>query len=96
MTVVRVKKQPTNYPVALRDIPNQNNTTLAIMIKSYVIRRILEIILHGQLTPAITFDDMFKHCNILNITRKKQFDARKIIFSVLENLKSKTSFKILI
>lgn len=88
MTIARVKKQIITYPVALRDIPNQNNTTRVIMLKSYVIRRVLEIILHSQLTPTITFDDIFKHCELLDITRKKQFDARKIILSVLENLKS--------
>lgn len=88
MTIARVKKQIITYPVALRDIHNQNNTTLVIMLKSYVIRRVLEIILHNQLTPTITFDDIFKHCHLLDISRKKQFDARKVILSVLDNLKS--------
>lgn len=88
MTIARVKKQIITYPVALRDIPYQNNTPLVIMLKSYVIRRVLEIKLHSQLTPAITFDDIFKHCELPNATRRQKQEARKSILSVLENLKS--------
>lgn len=88
MTIARVKKQIITYPVTLRDIPNQNNTILVIMLKSYVIRRVLEIKLHSQLTPAITFDDIFNHCELPNATRKQKQDVRKIAVGILENLKT--------
>ena len=88
MTIARVKKQIITYPVALRDIHNQNNTTLVIMLKSYVIRRVLEIKLHKQLTPAITFDDIFNHCELTNANRWQKQDVRKITVGILENLKS--------
>ena len=88
MTIARVKKQLISFPVELRDIPNQNNTILVLMLKSYLIRRVLEIKLHKQLTPAITFEDLFNHCLLSNATRWQKQDARKIIIGVLENLKS--------
>lgn len=88
MTIARVQKQLITFPVPLCDVPNQNNTTLVIMIKSYVIRRIFEIKLHKNLTPTITFHDVFSHCELPNATRKQKQDAREIILSVLENRKS--------
>ena len=92
MTIARAKKQIITSPISLRDITNQNNTSLVIMIKSYVIRRILEIILHNM-TPSITFADVFKHCDLPNATRKQRQDARKIVLDVMENLKSKGVIK---
>lgn len=92
MTIARAKKQIITYPVSLRDITNQKNTPLIIMIKSYVIRRVLEIILHNM-TPTITLDDVFKHCDLTNATRKQQQDARKIITHVLTNLQSTGTIK---
>ena len=88
MTIARVKKQIITYPITLRDVPNQNNTPLVIMLKSYVIRRVLEIKLHKQLTPAITFDDIFNHCELTNANRWQKQDVRKITVGILENLKS--------
>ena len=92
MTIARVKKQIITFPVALRDVTNQNNTPLVIMIKSYVIRRVFEIVAHNM-TPTITFDDLFKHCELINATRKQKQDARKIVISVMENLKSEGIIK---
>ena len=88
MTIARVKKQLITHPVSLRDIPNQNNTPLVIAIKSYVIRRIYEVKLHKQLTPTITFDDIFSHCELQNANRWQKQDVRKIAIDVLENLKN--------
>lgn len=87
MTIARTKKQIITYSVNLRDITGQNNTTLVIMIKSYLIRRVLEIIAHNM-TPTITFDDLFKHCELFNSNRFQQRDARKIVLSVMNNLQS--------
>ena len=92
MTIARVKKQLITFPAALRDIPNQNNTILVIMIKSYIIRRVLEIILH-KMTPTITFEDLFNHCLLSNATKKQKQDAREISLSVLTKLKSEGFIK---
>ena len=90
--IARVKKQIINYYVSLRDITNQNNTPLVIMIKSYVIRRVLEIVLH-KMTPTITFDDLFKHCELTDANRWQKQDARKIVLSVMNNLQSEGFIK---
>ena len=92
MTIARIKKQIITSPVALRDITNQNNTPLVIMIKSYVIRRVLEIILHS-LTPTITLADIFKHCDLTDADRFQQRNARKIILDIMENLKYEGTIK---
>lgn len=92
ITVARAKKQIITSPISLRDIANQNNTPLVIMIKSYVIRRVLEIILHNM-TPSITFSDVFKHCDLTNANRWQKQDARKIILGIMENLKFKGVIK---
>lgn len=92
MTIARAKKQIITYPITLKNIANQNNTPLVTMIKSYIIRRVLEIILHNM-TPTITLDDVFKHCELTNSTRKQQQDARKIITNVLANLQSTGTIK---
>lgn len=92
ITIARAKKQIITSPISLRDIANQNNTPLVIMIKSYVIRRVLEIILHNM-TPSITFADVFKHCDLANTNRFQQRNARKIILDIMENLKSEGFIK---
>ena len=92
ITIARAKKQIITSPVSLRDIANQNNTPLVIMIKSYVIRRVLEIIAH-KMTPTITFADVFNHCELSDVNRFQQRDARKIILDIMENLKSKGIIK---
>lgn len=92
MKIARVKKQIITSPVSLRDIINQNNTPLVIMIKSYVIRRVFEIIAHNM-TPTITFDDLFKHCELSNPSRWQKQDARKIVLSVMNNLQSEGVIK---
>ena len=90
--IARVKKQIINYSVSLRDITNQNNTPLVIMIKSYLIRRVLEIILHNM-TPTITFNDLFKHCELTDANKWQKQDARKIVLSIMENLKTEGVIK---
>lgn len=92
ITIARAKKQLISSPAALRDIPNQNNTTLVIIIKSYVIRRVLEIIAH-QMTPTITFTDIFNHCELVNATKRQQQQARKTITDIMEHLKAEDIIK---
>ena len=85
--IARAKKQILTYPVSVLNIPKQNNTPLVIMIKNYVIRRVLEIIAH-KMTPTITFTDVFKHCELFDANRFQQRDARKIILDVMKRLQS--------
>lgn len=92
LKIARVKKQIITFPVSLRDITNQNNTLLVIMIKSYLIRRVLEIILHNM-TPTITFDDLFKHCELTDANKWQKQDVRKIVITVMENLQSEGVIK---
>ena len=87
LKIARAKKQLLTYPISLLKIPRQNNTPLVIMIKSYVIRRVLEIIAHNM-TPTITFADVFKHCELSDANRLQQYDARKIILDVMKHLQS--------
>ena len=87
LEIARAKRQIINYPAALLDILNQNNTPLVTKLKSYVIRRVQEIIQHNM-TPTITFDDVFKHCDLADATKWQKQDARKVIFEVTEHLKS--------
>ena len=87
LKIARAKKQLLTYPVSLLNIPKQNNTPLVITIKSYVIRRVLEIIAHNM-TPTITFADVFKHCELSDANRFQQRDARKIILDIMKHLQS--------
>ena len=50
-------------------------------------RRICEIKLHKQLTPTITFDDVFSKCKVDSSDKKKRQDARNVIIKFLEHLK---------
>ena len=51
-----IKNQIVRYDAHLLDVPNMNNTPRIISIKNYIMRRICEIKLHKQLTPALRFD----------------------------------------
>lgn len=92
LKIARVKKQIITFSVSLRDVTNQNNTPLVIMIKSYVIRRVFEIVAHNM-TPTITFNDLFKHCELTDANKWQKQDARKIVFSVMNNLQSEGVIK---
>lgn len=81
------KNQFVRYPADLLDVPDQNNTPLIIMLKTYVIRRIAEIKLHKQMSPTITFDDVFKKCGLIDANKYKKEDARKAIFQLFQHLK---------
>lgn len=88
LTIARTKRQILSYPVALRCIANQNSTPLVTKINSYVIRRVNEIIQHKELYPTITFENVFKHCGLVEASKWQKQDARKIIFDIMENLKA--------
>ena len=86
--IANLKDQVIRYPHSLLNVPNQNNTPLVISLKKYVIRRISEIKLHKQLTPTITFVDIFSKCRLGNVGRDQQYNARNVIFKFFEHLKT--------
>lgn len=88
-----VKSQMVRYPHELLDVPNQNNTPRIITVKKYVMRRICEIKLHKNLTPTITFDDVFTKCRMLECHREIKADARNNIIKLFQHLKDKNFIK---
>lgn len=86
--VADAKCQVIRYPHQFLNVPNQNNTPRIISLKKYVMRRICEIKLHKNLTPTITFDDVFSRCRISNCPRNVKMDARNAIVKLCEHLKS--------
>lgn len=86
--IADAKSQIIRYPHTLLHVPHQNNTPLVITLKKYVTRRICEIKLHKNLTPTITFDDVFKKCKLKSADKNKQLDARNTIIKFFEHLKA--------
>ena len=85
--IADAKDQVIRYPHALLNVPNQNNTPLVISLKNYVMRRICEIKLHKNLTPTITFNDVFSKCRLGKVSHDQQYNARNVIIKFLEHLK---------
>ena len=69
LKMAQIKKQLVSYDATLLDMPGQN-TPMNIASKNYTMLRIQEIILHRQLTPTITFGDVFKKLRIENADNK--------------------------
>lgn len=89
LTLAQAKNQQLlSCPIGLLDVPNQNNTELVTRLKSYVLRRVLEIKAHKEMTPTITFADVFEKCGLVDATNSIKRNARKIIRDVFENLKT--------
>lgn len=86
-TIANIKNQILRYDASLLDIPNQNNTPMNVALKTYAIRRVMEIKAH-KMTPTLTFDDIFKKCRITNASRKTKMDARNALEKFFEQLKS--------
>ena len=85
--IADAKDQVIRYPHALLNVPNQNNNPLVISLKKYVMRRICEIKLHKNLTPTITFNDVFSKCRLGKVSHDQQYNARNVIIKFLEHLK---------
>ena len=64
-----------------------------IALKKYVMRRICEIKLHKQLTPTITFEDVFKRCRIKHTSRVQEHNDRDAIIKLFEHLKEQKFIK---
>ena len=84
--------QVLSFNSELLDIPRQQNTRLNIMVKFYVMKRVLEIILHNM-TPTITFQDVFKNCRIENAHVETKRRVREFMLAFLEHLKTKKIIK---
>ena len=89
MQIARDRKQLLTFDATLLDVPKQNNTPMNIAIKNYVITRVLEIKLHN-LTPTITFNDVFKKCHIENADNKTKKRARQLVVDFMTHLKEKS------
>ena len=87
-TVADFKNQVIHYETKLLDTPNKENDIHIITVKNYVMRRALEIVNHKNLTPSITFDDVFTKCNLTDASHKVKANVREIICLLLDNLKN--------
>ena len=66
---------------------------MSIAAKNYTMLRIQEIILHRQLTPTITFTDVFKKLRIENADNKTKLRVREFMIAFFNHLKSKNIVK---
>ena len=93
MEIAHQRNQLLRYDVSLLNAPDIRNTFMNVMLKSYVIRRVVEIKAHKQLKPTLTFDDIFEKCRIKNASRKTKMDARDVIFKLFQYLQTKDFVK---
>lgn len=87
LTVAKAKKQLLTYDVKLLNVPRQHNSIETIAVKNYVLHRVVEIESH-KLTPTIRFEDVFEKCRLMDSSRKKKMDTRKVITDLMEHLKN--------
>ena len=81
--------QTLSFDADLLDIPRQQNTPLNIMVKFYVIRRVLESIAHKQTALTVTFADVFKKCRLENAHLEIKRRIREFMVAIFEHLKGK-------
>lgn len=89
LTMAQAKRQLISYDARLLDTSKQQNTLMNIAAKNYTMLRIQEIILHRQLTPTITFLDVFKKLRIENAHSEVKRRVREFMLVFFEHLKSK-------
>ena len=76
------------------NVLNQNNTRMNIAIKTYVLRRVLEILAHRkQMVPTITFADVFEKCRLTNANRMTKSKARGPCTNFFKHLQDKKIIK---
>ena len=93
LKMAQAKKQLISYDACLLNIAGQQNTPMNIEAKNYTMLRIQEISLHKQLTPTITFKDVFEKLRIENADNKTKMRVREFIVAFFEHLKSKGIIK---
>lgn len=87
LKMAQIKKQLISYDATILDTTGQN-TPMNIEAKNYTMLRIQEIALHKQLTPTITFADVFKKLRIENASNKTKMDVRNTMIAFFEHLKT--------
>ena len=87
LKMAQIKKQLVSYDATLLDMSGQN-TPMNIASKNYTMLRIQEIILHKQLTPTITFADVFRKLRIENADNKIKQRIREYMLAFFEHLKT--------
>ena len=92
LKMAQIKKQLVSYDATILDMSGQN-TPMNIASKNYTMLRIQEIILHKQLTPTITFGDVFKKLRIENAHVEIKRRIREYIIVFFDHLKSKNVVK---
>ena len=74
--------QILTYNKELLDVPIRNSPEV-ISIKSYILRRILEIIAH-KMTPTITFQDVFEKNQFQNADKDQKLRLRNNIYKMFD------------
>lgn len=98
LKMAKVKRQLVSYDACLLNIPGQQNTSINIEAKNYTMLRIQEIILHKQMTPTITFKDVFEKLRIENAHPEIKRRVREFMLTFFEHLETQgvvKSFEIL-
>ena len=89
LTIARAKNQQLlSYPVALLDVPKQNNTELVTKVKFHVTRWVHAVKTHKELKPTIVLETLYKNCGLGDANNDKKRKARKIARAVFEHLKA--------
>ena len=86
LKIAQTKGQIISYDSNLLDIPRQQNTPLNIELKNYCMLRVQEVLSHRQLTPTITFNDVFTKARMENADNKTKLRAREFIKAFFDNL----------
>ena len=90
LSTAKIKNnQILSFDCSLLDVPRQQNTRMNIAVKFYVLTRVLEVKLHKQLTPTVTFDDVFYKCRLGNASRKTKLDVRETITNLFKHIQEK-------
>lgn len=91
--IARLKNQQViSCEAELLDIPQHKNSRLNIMVKFYVLRRVLEIIAH-KMTASIRFADVFRKCRIERADGKTKLRVREFMVNFFEHLRGNKVIK---
>ncbi len=82
------KNQILRYASNLLYTGDHHNSRHKIAVTNYVLRRAMEIVYHKNLTPSITFDDVFSKCRVDYASRKIISALRANILAIFHNLKN--------
>lgn len=81
--------QIISFDSNILDVPHQQNTRMNISVKFHVLTRVIEVKLHKQLTPTVTFADVFDKCRLTNASRKTKRDVRETVVAFFKHLQKK-------